>query len=111
MSGNRYNFETLGKSYSHFNNDIDTSNLVDGKPIYYLVGASGTVVDSSSNAGIVYCINCDSGICFVYSCNNIIPQVHHTPALPTANGWINCTKFIDANEWVYYDWIPAIRLE
>ena len=21
------------------------------------------------------------------------PQVHHTPALPTANGWINCTEF------------------
>jgi len=38
------------------------------------------------------------------------PQIHHTPALPTANGWINCTSFIDANGRVYYDWIPAIRL-
>jgi parallel beta-helix repeat protein len=38
------------------------------------------------------------------------PQIHHTPELPTANGWINCTGFIDANGKVYYDWIPAIRL-
>ena len=39
------------------------------------------------------------------------PQIHHTPALRTANGWINCTKFIDANGKTYSDWIPAIRLE
>ncbi len=39
------------------------------------------------------------------------PQIHHTSALPTENGWINCTKFTDANGKVYYDWIPAIRLE
>ena len=38
------------------------------------------------------------------------PQIHHKPELPTANGWINCTKFTDANGRVYYDWIPAIRL-
>ncbi|MFZ2070157.1 MAG: NosD domain-containing protein [Halobacteriota archaeon] len=60
MMGNLWNFGTDGDSYSDFNNDIDTSNLVDGKPIYYLVGASGNVIDSSSNAGTVYCISCDN---------------------------------------------------
>ena len=39
------------------------------------------------------------------------PQIHHTPALPTANGWINCTSFVDANGKDYNNWIPAIRLE
>ncbi len=39
------------------------------------------------------------------------PQIHHISALPTENGWINCTKFTDVNGKVYYDWIPAIRLE
>ena len=39
------------------------------------------------------------------------PQIHHADALPTANGWINCTKFTDANGKEYTDWIPAIRLE
>ncbi len=38
------------------------------------------------------------------------PQIHHTPALPTANGWINCTKFTDANGREYNNWIPAIKL-
>ncbi len=39
------------------------------------------------------------------------PQIHHTDALPTANGWINCTKFVDANGKAYTGWISAIRLE
>ncbi|MCK4735232.1 MAG: hypothetical protein KAT65_22455, partial [Methanophagales archaeon] len=34
------------------------------------------------------------------------PQIHHTDALPTANGWINCTGFVDANGKKYNDWIP-----
>jgi hypothetical protein len=38
------------------------------------------------------------------------PQIHHTHTLPTANGWINCTEFIDANGKKYNDQIPAIRL-
>jgi len=38
------------------------------------------------------------------------PQIHHTDALLTANGWINCTEFTDTNGRVYYDWIPAIKL-
>jgi len=38
------------------------------------------------------------------------PQIHHTDALLTANGWINCTEFKDANGKVYHDWIPAIKL-
>ncbi len=54
MSGNRYNFGAGGY------NNIDTSNLVDGKPIFYLVGASDTIIDSSSNAGTVYCIGCNN---------------------------------------------------
>jgi hypothetical protein len=39
------------------------------------------------------------------------PQIHHTPTRPTANGWINCTKFTDANGKEYDNWIPAIKLE
>ena len=38
------------------------------------------------------------------------PQIHHTSALLTENGWINCTEFVDANGNKYDDWIPAIRL-
>ena len=38
------------------------------------------------------------------------PQIHHTAALQTYNGWLNCTKFTDANGKEYDDWIPAIQL-
>jgi hypothetical protein len=39
------------------------------------------------------------------------PQIHHTKALLTTNGWLNCTEFTDVNGKVYKDWIPAIKLE
>ena len=38
------------------------------------------------------------------------PQIHHTAALKTENGWLNCTKFVDANGKRHYDRVPAIRL-
>jgi len=38
------------------------------------------------------------------------PQIHHNKTLTVPDGEITCTKFIDANGRVYYDWIPAIRL-
>jgi len=38
------------------------------------------------------------------------PQIHHTPALQTTTGWINCTEFTDVNSKIYYGWIPAIKL-
>ena len=36
------------------------------------------------------------------------PQIHHNRTLTVTDGEITCTKFIDANGRVYYDWIPAI---
>ncbi|MEA1945424.1 MAG: NosD domain-containing protein, partial [Euryarchaeota archaeon] len=53
---NTYNFGGFSGSI----NDIDTSNTVDGKQIYYLVGVSDATIDSSSNAGTVCCINCQN---------------------------------------------------
>ena len=39
------------------------------------------------------------------------PQIHHNKTLTMPYGEITCTKFIDANGKVYYDWIPAIKLK
>jgi len=55
MNKNTNNFGAEGK------NDIDKSNLVDDNPIYYLVGMGVShtiIINSSSKAGTVYCINC-----------------------------------------------------
>ncbi|RJS68306.1 hypothetical protein CW714_10335 [Methanophagales archaeon] len=62
MSGNNYNFG-IGSYHCDFGeiseyiHDIDTSNTVDGKPIYYNVGASNVIIDSSINAGYIAVIN------------------------------------------------------
>jgi parallel beta-helix repeat (two copies)/parallel beta-helix repeat (two copies)/parallel beta-helix repeat (two copies) len=65
MSGNQYNLGVYGwgvsspgpwiRDYAH---DIDTSNTVNGKPIYYLVDESDRIIDSSTNAGYVALVNC-----------------------------------------------------
>lgn len=60
LSGNSYNFGIVGMDESNFNNDIDRSNLADLKPIYYLKGVSDIIIDSTSNAGAVYCIECNN---------------------------------------------------
>jgi hypothetical protein len=39
------------------------------------------------------------------------PLIHHTHTLQTANGWINCTEFVDVNGKSYDNWIPAISLQ
>ena len=39
------------------------------------------------------------------------PQIHHTDRLEIDDGVITCDNFVDANGKIYYDWIPAIRLE
>jgi parallel beta-helix repeat protein len=53
MSGNSYNFGAEGE------NTVSDSNIIDGKHIYYLLGARGKEINSTSNAGTFYCINCD----------------------------------------------------
>ena len=56
MSNNRYNLEVIGVYLFHFINDVDTSNKVDDKPVYYLVNEQNTEVPN--DAGYVALINC-----------------------------------------------------
>lgn len=59
MLGNRYNFRVSGVADAYYANSIDTSNTVDGKPVYYVVNGVGGIYDSSTNAGVFYAINCN----------------------------------------------------
>jgi len=72
MTDNRYNFGVFGIFYSplvhtsntvqvdgyyplsHFIQDIDTSNIINGKPIYYLVNQSNIIIDPDSLPNIGY---------------------------------------------------------
>jgi PKD repeat protein len=38
------------------------------------------------------------------------PQIHHTPELLMAKGWITCSSFVDVNGERRSNWIPAIKL-
>lgn len=60
IHGNIVNFEVLVSSDLDYENDIDTSNTVDGKPLYYLIGKSNVVIDKASDAGCVMAINCSN---------------------------------------------------
>jgi parallel beta-helix repeat protein len=55
MRGNIYNFGVFGSELSHFINDVDSSNTVDGKLVYYWVDRSDEVVPS--DAGYVAVVN------------------------------------------------------
>jgi|GEM_PF-5021768 len=57
-NNNGFNFALFSWSTVALRNNIDTSNTVDGRPIYYLADANGVTIDESTNAGTVYCINC-----------------------------------------------------
>ena len=54
LSENRYGFGVDGDLVSDFLNDIDGSNLVNGKPIRYLVNQRDLVVDSSTFGDVGY---------------------------------------------------------
>ncbi len=54
---NSYNFGVSGSSFSDFNNTIDTSNTVDGKPIQYVIGVEDEIFDNQTNIGVLYIIN------------------------------------------------------
>jgi len=56
MADNHYNFYIYGETPSDFANDIDTSNTVDGRPIYYWINKRDSTVPSG--AGYVALINC-----------------------------------------------------
>jgi parallel beta-helix repeat protein len=57
VSANAYNF---GIEYSAFNNDIDQSNLINGKPIYYLKNQTGIAINPTAypEVGYLALINC-----------------------------------------------------
>ena len=55
MSGNNYNFGIAGYSHSYFIHNIDETNTVNGKPIYYWVDRQDDQVPG--NAGFVGIVN------------------------------------------------------
>ncbi|PKP59793.1 hypothetical protein CVT91_06160 [Candidatus Atribacteria bacterium HGW-Atribacteria-1] len=53
ITNNTYNFGIWGSRVSDYVEDIDSSNTLDGKPMYYLVNEQDKVIDAATNAGYV----------------------------------------------------------
>ena len=87
MSGNSHNFGVYGWSLSHYTQNIDTSNMVDGKPIYYWVdqqdkqipddaGFVGVVNSTNITVRDVTLTNNAQGVLFAYTDNSRIEDVN-----------------------------------
>jgi len=89
MNDNSLNFGIYGSSLSHFVHNIDTSNEVNHKPIYYLVNENNKIIDSTTNAGCVVIVNSTNitvkdlvltnireGVIFAYTNNSIIENIN-----------------------------------
>jgi parallel beta-helix repeat protein len=59
LHDNTYNFAVRGSDAADFRHDIDTSNLCDGKPIYYVMDQTGLTFDDSMSIGFLGLISCD----------------------------------------------------
>jgi parallel beta-helix repeat protein len=60
-AGDPHNFDVISDVWSGFVNYIDTSNLVDGKPVYYLINQSSIVISPktcSEGVGYLGLVNC-----------------------------------------------------
>jgi parallel beta-helix repeat protein len=89
MTSNQYNFGVLGASLSDFIQDINTSNKVDGKSVYYLVNKNDVFLNTplSQDIGYLAVINSSNirakglglssngeGFLFAYSTNCLIQE-------------------------------------
>jgi len=58
LKNNMCNFGVFGENISHYYQDIDTSNTINGKPIYYIVGQNNLLFNSSMSVGYLGFVSC-----------------------------------------------------
>jgi parallel beta-helix repeat protein len=58
MSNNTYSFGVFGNDFEAFDNDIDLSNSIEGKPIRYVVNGADRIFDDSEPTSALYLVNC-----------------------------------------------------
>ena len=60
MNNNAYDLEIHGLTLGHFMHSIDASNLIDGKPVYYLINQTDLVITPATfpQIGYLALINC-----------------------------------------------------
>lgn len=126
MVGNEYNFGVWGWLLSHYTNDVDASNRVDGRPVYYWVGRKDQTVPS--DAGYVALIsstnvtvknlhlkNNAAGILLANTTDSLITNNNVTSndigiwLYASSNNSFYYNNFIN-NTWQVYEWAqPSVE--
>ena len=88
MLDNHWNFGVYADGLSHYIQNIDTSNTVNGKPIQYLINKDSLVIDSNWDVGYLGIVNCtnvivkgltlgnnDQGVLLAYSSESTIENI------------------------------------
>jgi parallel beta-helix repeat protein len=90
---NDHNLAVYGSEPSHFDNDIDDSNIVNGKKVYYLISESNLFINPTTfpDLGFLALVNCQNitvhdleltnnghGILLAYTTDTTITQNHMT---------------------------------
>jgi parallel beta-helix repeat protein len=82
LMSNVKSFSVKGNSVSDFINNVDTSNTINGKPIYYWIGKSNEIVPS--DAGCIILVNCKGITVQEFS----LPEAEHELVLVNTNNSI-----------------------
>jgi len=109
MTGNRYNFAVKGEYLSDYIQDIDVSNTVNGKPIYYWVNQEQKQVPA--DAGYVAVINSkdivvkdleltnnEEGVLFLNTTNSIVKDNNITNNFDGILLFGSCNNTIESNQ-------------
>jgi len=93
IMNNSHNLVVYGSEASHFDNDIDDSNIVNGKKAYYLISESNLLINPTTfpDVGYLALVNCRNitvnnleltnnghGIILAYTTESTITQNHMT---------------------------------
>ncbi len=115
MTNNFYNFGVTGDDIEHFPQEINTSNLVNNTPIYYLVGKND--VNITSVAGYVGLVNCQrinvtsqsmknnyQGILIVNTTESLVEDIRVNWTYIALQAWFSDNNTIrgNASEWNNY---------
>ncbi len=71
LHDNTNNLYVYGYEMDEYIHDIDASNTVDGKPVYYLINESDLVFDGSDDIGYLGLVNCDNILVKNVTMNNL----------------------------------------
>ena len=109
---NRYNLAVYGTELSHFVNDVDVSNTINGKKVYYLVNEKDLIINPSTfpDLGFLALVNCANitihdlelvnngqGVMLAFTTNSIITQNYITNNINGVGFYSSSNNIISRN--------------